>query len=72
MGFPVGPGFVGFRAAIPLLPCIGEFTTLDGMLGPSGNHGGLRDGYPSIGRKVLAILLLSGVDRERGREGSTP
>ena len=63
VGFPVGPGFVSFRAVIPLLPCIGEVAALDGMLSPSGNHGGLRDGYPSIGGKVLAILLLSGVDR---------
>ena len=70
-GFSGGPGFFGIWAVVPFFPCVGEFATLDGMLGPSGDHGGLGDWYPCICGKILAVLLFSGVYRERKRRINT-
>ncbi len=62
MGFPVGPGVVGNGAMVSLAPHHSHVAAHKCMLYPSGNHGGLRDGYSRIECKYLATFLLPHVD----------
>jgi hypothetical protein len=64
MGFPVGPGVVGDASTVPLVPCHSHVATRKCVPCPSGDHGGLRDGYCRVKCKHLATFLLPCVDSQ--------